>query len=51
MATPQIKEILVTTSNTVMLYFDGPLDAKVAVPRKFYRKLRSTWCFHGKLRL
>ena len=32
MATPRIKEILVTTSNTVMLYFDGPLDTRIAPP-------------------
>jgi phage gp36-like protein len=32
MAIPQIKEITVTASNTVMLYFDGPLDARVGVP-------------------
>jgi phage gp36-like protein len=32
MAIPKVKEILVTTTNTVMLYFDGPLDSKVAPP-------------------
>jgi phage gp36-like protein len=32
MAIPQIKEITVTASNAVMLYFDGPLDARVGVP-------------------
>jgi phage gp36-like protein len=32
MAIPQIKEITVTATNTVMLYFDGPLDARVGVP-------------------
>jgi phage gp36-like protein len=32
MATPKIKEILVSTTNTVMLYFDGPLDSRVATP-------------------
>jgi phage gp36-like protein len=32
MAIPQIKEIVVTASNAVMLYFDGPLDARVGVP-------------------
>jgi phage gp36-like protein len=32
MATPKVKEALVTTPNSVMLYFDGPLDDKVAVP-------------------
>jgi phage gp36-like protein len=32
MAIPQIKEITVTASNAVMLYFDGPLDSRVGVP-------------------
>ena len=32
MATPKIKEALVTTTNSVMLYFDGPIDDKVMVP-------------------
>lgn len=32
MATPKIKEITVPTTSTVMLWFDGPLDSKVAVP-------------------
>ncbi len=32
MATPQIKEITVPTSSSVILWFDGPLDSKVAVP-------------------
>jgi phage gp36-like protein len=32
MAIPQIKEITVPTSSTVMLWFDGPLDSRVPVP-------------------
>ena len=32
MAIPKVKEILVTATNAVMLYFDGPLDARVAPP-------------------
>jgi phage gp36-like protein len=32
MAIPKIKEILVPTPTTVMLYFDEPLDSKVGVP-------------------
>ena len=32
MAVPKVKEILITTPNTVMLYFDGPLDTRVAPP-------------------
>jgi len=32
MAIPKIKEIIVPTSTTVMLYFDEPLDSKVGVP-------------------
>lgn len=32
MAIPQIKEITVPASSTVMLWFDGPLDSKVPVP-------------------
>lgn len=32
MAIPKVKEILLSTPNTLMLYFDGPLDDKVAVP-------------------
>jgi phage gp36-like protein len=32
MAIPKVKEVLVTTTNVVMLYFDGPLDSKVAPP-------------------
>jgi phage gp36-like protein len=32
MATPKIKEITLPSSNSVMLYFDGPLDDKVPVP-------------------
>jgi phage gp36-like protein len=32
MAIPKIKEIIVPTSTTVMLYFDEPLDSRVGVP-------------------
>lgn len=32
MAIPKIKEIIVPTPTTVMLYFDEPLDTKVVVP-------------------
>jgi len=32
MAIPKIKEITVPSPSTVMLWFDGPLDAKVPVP-------------------
>jgi phage gp36-like protein len=32
MAIPKIKEITVPTSSTVMLWFDAPLDSRVAVP-------------------
>jgi phage gp36-like protein len=32
MAAPKIKEILVTTPTTVVLYFDAPLDTNVPVP-------------------
>ena len=32
MAIPQIKEITVPSTSTVMLWFDGPLDSKVPVP-------------------
>lgn len=32
MAIPQIKEITVPSISTVMLWFDGPLDARVPVP-------------------
>ena len=32
MATPQVKEVTVPSQSTVMLWFDGPLDAKVPVP-------------------
>jgi len=32
MATPKIKEVLVTTPSTIVLYFDGPLDETVLVP-------------------
>ena len=32
MAIPQIKEVTVPTSSTVMLWFDSPLDTKVVVP-------------------
>jgi len=32
MATPKIKEITVPSTSTVMLWFDGPLDARVPVP-------------------
>jgi len=32
MAIPQVKEITVPSSNAVMLFFDGPLDARIGVP-------------------
>ena len=32
MAIPQVKEITVPTANAVMLFFDGPLDARIGVP-------------------
>jgi phage gp36-like protein len=32
MAIPKIKEAILTNPNTVMLYFDNPLDNRVAVP-------------------
>jgi phage gp36-like protein len=36
MATPKIKEILVPTSSTVMLYFDAPLDSLVGIPTESF---------------
>ena len=32
MGLPNIKEITVPSTSTVMLWFDGPLDSKVPVP-------------------
>ena len=32
MAIPKIKEITVPTNSTIILWFDGPLDAKIPVP-------------------